>query len=245
MIRTITYLQFLVCGSSSSSLSSALCAADIDKPLIPSPHSFSPLKIIFIIRCSGQLECIFISTVFPKALFTRNICISVYVKIQEWVLWQQVMVFIHNVYAFKNGTVKIKQKCKRRLYVWMDLRITSCSYFNRDLLEFYWVGIIVYQHIGECRTHLGYIDCDIYQTNGLIRQNLCVTGTGTRTDTISKYRSHFSSHISCSVKVWHKRVLVPFPHKFWISHKNDFLSIKLRRSLVIDFQKKLMERKLH
>ena len=31
-------------GSSSSSLSSALWAADMDKPWIPSPHSFSPLQ---------------------------------------------------------------------------------------------------------------------------------------------------------------------------------------------------------
>ena len=33
--------------------------------------------------------------------------------------------------------------------------------------------------------------------NCLIRQNLCGTGT----DTMQKYRSHLSSHISCSVKV--------------------------------------------
>ena len=35
--------------------------------------------------------------------------------------------------------------------------------------------------------------------NGLIRQNSC--GTGTWTDTMPKYWTHLSSHISCSVKV--------------------------------------------
>ena len=37
--------------------------------------------------------------------------------------------------------------------------------------------------------------------HGLFRHNLCGTGTGTRTDTMPKYRTHLSSHISCSVKV--------------------------------------------
>ena len=37
-----------------------------------------------------------------KALFTRNVCIYVFVKCQEWVLWQQVMVFTLNICVFKN-----------------------------------------------------------------------------------------------------------------------------------------------
>ena len=36
-------------------------------------------------------------------------------------------------------------------------------------------------------------------SNGLIRQSLCGTGTGT--DIMLKYRTHLRSHISCSVKV--------------------------------------------
>ena len=35
----------------------------------------------------------------------------------------------------------------------------------------------------------------------LIRQNLCGIDTGTWTDTMAKYRTRLSSHISCSVKV--------------------------------------------
>ena len=37
--------------------------------------------------------------------------------------------------------------------------------------------------------------------DGLCRQNLCGNGTGTGTDTMPKYRTHSSSHKSCSVKV--------------------------------------------
>ena len=40
-----------------------------------------------------------------------------------------------------------------------------------------------------------------YCYDGLIRQNLCGTGTGTGTDTMPKYRTHLRSHISCSVTV--------------------------------------------
>ena len=55
---------------------------------------------------------------------------------------------------------------------------------------------------------------------GLIRQNLC--GTGTRTDTMYKYRSHLSSHISCSVEAKHKIVQpifsqVPVPFKLCLN----------------------------
>ena len=38
-------------------------------------------------------------------------------------------------------------------------------------------------------------------TDGLIRQNLCGTETGSWTDTMPKYRTRLSSHVSCSVKV--------------------------------------------
>ena len=41
--------QFFTCGGPSSSLSRANRAADIDRPLMPSPHSFSALKIHIII----------------------------------------------------------------------------------------------------------------------------------------------------------------------------------------------------
>ena len=50
-----------------------------------------------------------------KALFARNVCICVCVKRQEWVLWQQVMVFTLDVCIFKNVMAKIKGK--RRSYV--------------------------------------------------------------------------------------------------------------------------------
>ena len=64
--------------------------------------------------------------------------------------------------------------------------------------------------------------------NGSFRQNLCGyrtrTRTGTGTDTMPKYRTNLSSHISCSVKVWHNiqwpnlvPVPVPFPHKFCLN----------------------------
>ena len=36
--------QFFVCGGASSTRNNAYRAADIDKPRIPSPHSFSALK---------------------------------------------------------------------------------------------------------------------------------------------------------------------------------------------------------
>ena len=39
-----------------------------------------------------------------------------------------------------------------------------------------------------------------FTLDGLIRQNLCGNGNWTGTDTMSKYRSRLSSHISCSVK---------------------------------------------
>lgn len=39
-----TYLQFLVCGGPSSNLSRAKRAALSERPLIPSPHSFSALQ---------------------------------------------------------------------------------------------------------------------------------------------------------------------------------------------------------
>ena len=49
-------------------------------------------------------------------------------------------------------------------------------------------------------THYGSFT--LTETDGLIRQNLCGNGTGTRTrtDTMPKYRSCLSSHVSCSVK---------------------------------------------
>ena len=49
-----------------------------------------------------------------KALFTHNVCVSVCVKRQEWVLWQQVTVFTLNVNIFRNATSKIKGKRKRK-----------------------------------------------------------------------------------------------------------------------------------
>ena len=66
-----------------------------------------------------------------------------------------------------------------------------------------------------------------YISNGLIRQNLCGTETGT--DTMHKYRSHLSSYIRCSVKAKHKVVqpifsgpgpgLVPVQPLFELSHR--------------------------
>ena len=44
------------------------------------------------------------------ALFTRNVCVCVYVKRQKWVLWQQMMVFTLNICIFKDGTAKITKK---------------------------------------------------------------------------------------------------------------------------------------
>ena len=58
-----------------------------------------------------------------KALFTRNVCVCVCVKRQEWVPWQQVMVFILDICISKNATSKIKGKCKRRRYVWQLLKV--------------------------------------------------------------------------------------------------------------------------
>ena len=50
-----------------------------------------------------------------KASFTRSI------KLQEWVLWQQVAVFTFNIYIFKKDMAKINEKVKARHYVGMDL----------------------------------------------------------------------------------------------------------------------------
>ena len=54
-----------------------------------------------------------------QALFTRNVCVCVCVKREEWFLWQQVTVFILDVNIFKNATSKIKGKRKR--YAWQFL----------------------------------------------------------------------------------------------------------------------------
>ena len=43
-----------------------------------------------------------------KTLFTRNACVCICVKRHEWSLWQQVMVFAHNVCFFRSRTAKIK-----------------------------------------------------------------------------------------------------------------------------------------
>ena len=47
-----------------------------------------------------------------KSKWDLNVCIWVCVKHQEWVLWQQVMVFTLNVWTLKNKPAKIKEKCK-------------------------------------------------------------------------------------------------------------------------------------
>ena len=44
----------------------------------------------------------------PKALFTRNVCVCVYVKLRKWVPWQEVMVFILAICIFENGVAKIR-----------------------------------------------------------------------------------------------------------------------------------------
>ena len=49
-------------------------------------------------------------TTSSKALFTRNAGICICVKNQEWVLWQQVIMFTFSVCIFKKGTAKIKEK---------------------------------------------------------------------------------------------------------------------------------------
>ena len=48
-----------------------------------------------------------------QALFTRNVCVCICVRFQEWVLLQQMMVFIHNIYIWrqrskKNANAKVK-----------------------------------------------------------------------------------------------------------------------------------------
>ena len=58
-----------------------------------------------------------------KALFTHNVC--VYVIIQEWVLWLQVIVFTRNIWIFKNEMGKIKEKYKPRRYVSMDFKLNA------------------------------------------------------------------------------------------------------------------------
>ena len=48
-----------------------------------------------------------------QALFTRNVCVCICVRFQEWVLLQQMMVFIHNICIWrqrskKNANAKVK-----------------------------------------------------------------------------------------------------------------------------------------
>ena len=49
-----------------------------------------------------------------------HVNIFVRVKRQEWVLWQQMMMFILNICIVKNGAAKIKEKHQRWCSVWMD-----------------------------------------------------------------------------------------------------------------------------
>ena len=40
-----------------------------------------------------------LSSTWPFALFTRNVCICLCLKLQEWVLWQQVIVFTERLHC--------------------------------------------------------------------------------------------------------------------------------------------------
>ena len=56
-----------------------------------------------------------------KALFTLDVC--VFVKLLEWVLWQQMMVFILNVYICQQRSTKnvnADVKCEHGLSVILD-----------------------------------------------------------------------------------------------------------------------------
>ena len=57
-------------------------------------------------------------------IWSAYICIDL--KCHEWVLRQQVMVFTPNVQIFKNRTAEVKDRRKRRHYMWMDLHSHEC-----------------------------------------------------------------------------------------------------------------------
>ena len=73
---------------------------------------------------------------YLKALFTRNFCIWVCVKLQEWVPWQKVMVFMLSICIIKNGTDSKDQRKTQAQMLCVNGRQIGicrifCSYLNR------------------------------------------------------------------------------------------------------------------
>ena len=52
-------------------------------------------------------------------------------KHQEWGLWQEVVVFILNVFILKNGMAKIKEKRKRRRYAFVLILFQAALNFPK------------------------------------------------------------------------------------------------------------------
>ena len=79
---------------------------------------FLNIFLTFYTRNIFKTTCkIYQDDLYLKALFALNVFVCGNVKHQEGVLWQQVIL---NVCIIKNSPAMIKEKRKRRPYVWID-----------------------------------------------------------------------------------------------------------------------------
>ena len=83
-----------------------------NRPMVLFRHNAQKIKVGDIDgTCKHSLKpCWHVTSVF-------GFC----VKCQDWILWQDVVVFTLNACIFKNWMAKLIEKRKRRRYVWIDL----------------------------------------------------------------------------------------------------------------------------